>query len=67
MLAGVGQDLQQAIARLMAQGLTDEVVARRLGMSVRTCRRHIAAMLQNLDAVSRFQAGVQAASRFTLA
>ncbi|EOD63509.1 helix-turn-helix transcriptional regulator [Amycolatopsis vancoresmycina] len=63
----IAHDLQQAIARLMAQGLTDEVVARRLGMSVRTCRRHIAAMLQNLDAVSRFQAGVQAASRFTLA
>lgn len=59
-------DLQQSIARLMAQGLTDEVVARRLGMSVRTCRRHIAALLHHLDAVSRFQAGVQAASRFPL-
>jgi DNA-binding CsgD family transcriptional regulator len=59
-------DLQQSILRLMAQGLTDEVVARRLGMSVRTCRRHIAALLQNLGSVSRFQAGVQAAHRFTL-
>ena len=59
-------DLQQSVARLMAQGLTDEVVARRLGMSVRTCRRHIAALLQNLDAVSRFQAGVMAASRLTM-
>jgi DNA-binding CsgD family transcriptional regulator len=56
-------DLQDSIARLMAQGLTDEVVARRLGMSVRTCRRHIAALLQSLDAVSRFQAGVLAAAR----
>jgi hypothetical protein len=64
--AGASDDLQQSIARLMAQGYTDEVVARRLGMSVRTCRRHIAALLQNLDAVSRFQAGVQAATRFTL-
>jgi hypothetical protein len=35
-------------------------------MSVRTCRRHIAALLQNLDAVSRFQAGVLAASRLTM-
>jgi len=59
-------DLQQSVARLMAQGLTDEVVARRLGMSVRTCRRHIAALLQNLDAVSRFQAGVLAASKLTM-
>lgn len=61
----VTDDLQRAIARLMAQGLTDEVVARRLGMSIRTCRRHIAALLRNLDSVSRFQAGVQAARRLT--
>lgn len=59
----VADDLQRAIARLMAQGLTDEVVARRLGMSIRTCRRHIAALLRNLNSVSRFQAGVQAAHR----
>ncbi|WP_165984845.1 helix-turn-helix transcriptional regulator [Streptomyces sp. YIM 98790] len=64
--AAAADDLQQAIARLMAQGLTDEVVARRLGMSVRTCRRHIASLLRDLDAVSRFQAGVQAAGRFTI-
>ncbi|MCP3760519.1 hypothetical protein [Streptomyces sp. TBY4] len=62
----VVDDLHQSIARLMAQGYTDEVVARRLGMSVRTCRRHIAALLRDLDAVSRFQAGVQAAHRFTM-
>ncbi|HEV3169862.1 MAG TPA: helix-turn-helix transcriptional regulator [Actinocrinis sp.] len=61
----VADDLQLAIARLMAQGYTDEVVARRLGMSVRTCRRHIAALLRNLGSVSRFQAGVQAARRLT--
>lgn len=60
-------DLHQSIARLMAQGLTDDVVARRLGISVRTCRRHIAALLHNLNAVSRFQAGVQAAQRLPLA
>jgi len=64
--AGVVDDLHQSIARLMAQGYTDEVVARRLGMSVRTCRRHIAALLDNLGSVSRFQAGVHAASHFTI-
>jgi hypothetical protein len=64
--ADAADDLQQSLARLMAQGLTDEVVARRLGMSVRTCRRHIAGLLRDLDAVSRFQAGVQAAGRFTV-
>ncbi len=61
----VADDLQRSIARLMAQGLTDEVVARRLGMSVRTCRRHIAALLRSLDSVSRFQAGVHAARQLS--
>jgi DNA-binding CsgD family transcriptional regulator len=64
--AAAVDDLQQSIVRLMAQGLTDEVVARRLGMSVRTVRRHIAVLLENLGSMSRFQAGVQAAARFSL-
>lgn len=64
--AEVTESLHQSIARLMAEGLTDDVVARRLGMSVRTCRRHIATLLRNLDSVSRFQAGVNAAARFTI-
>jgi len=64
--ADVTDSLHQSIARLMAEGLTDDVVARRLGMSVRTCRRHIAALLRDLDSVSRFQAGVQAAGRFAI-
>ncbi|MFG1709971.1 hypothetical protein ACFLIM_43080 [Nonomuraea sp. M3C6] len=62
--AGVAEDLQQSIAALMAKGYTDEVVARKLGMSVRSCRRHIATMMRDLDATSRFQAGVQAARTF---
>ncbi|GAA4536462.1 MULTISPECIES: hypothetical protein [Nonomuraea] len=62
--ANVADDLQQAIAALMAKGYTDEVVARKLGMSVRSCRRHIASLMRDLDATSRFQAGVQAARRY---
>jgi Bacterial regulatory proteins, luxR family. len=61
--AEVADDLQQTIAGLMAKGFTDEVLARKLGMSVRTCRRHIAALMLDLNAVSRFQAGVQAVRR----
>jgi DNA-binding CsgD family transcriptional regulator len=61
--AEVADDLQQTIAGLMAKGYTDEVLARKLGMSVRTCRRHIAALMRDLDAVSRFQAGVRAGRR----
>ncbi|SFO58444.1 MULTISPECIES: helix-turn-helix transcriptional regulator [Actinomadura] len=55
----VADDLHRAIVRLLTDGLTDEAVARRLGISVRTCRRHIAMVLRDLDAVSRFQAGVR--------
>lgn len=58
--AEAADDLHRSIAVLMARGLTDDAVARHLGMSVRTCRRHIAALLSNLNAVSRFQAGVHA-------
>jgi DNA-binding NarL/FixJ family response regulator len=31
-------------------------------MSTRTCRRHIGAVMRDLNAASRFQAGVRAAS-----
>jgi hypothetical protein len=61
----VTDHLHRTIIQLLADGLTDEAVGRRLGLSVRTCRRHIATVLRDLDAVSRFQAGVRigAASR----
>ncbi|MFI5957626.1 helix-turn-helix domain-containing protein [Cryptosporangium sp. NPDC051539] len=55
----VTDQLRGTIISLLADGLTDEAVARRLGVSVRTCRRHIASVLRDLDAVSRFQAGVR--------
>ncbi|MEV7237424.1 LuxR C-terminal-related transcriptional regulator [Streptomyces sp. NPDC051020] len=51
-------DLKKSIVRLMAMGHKDEMVARRLGISVRTCRRHIAEIMDELNATSRFQAGV---------
>lgn len=52
--------LQLSIIRLLAQGFKDDVVARRLGISVRTCRRHIKEIMNELNASSRFQAGVRA-------
>jgi DNA-binding CsgD family transcriptional regulator len=59
---GVADEILRDVARLLAEGLTDEVIARRLGMSLRACRRHIARLLSRLDSVSRFQAGTRAAS-----
>ncbi|GAB2820750.1 response regulator transcription factor [Actinocorallia aurea] len=46
----------------LAAGLTDEAAARRLGTSLRTYRRRVAALMTVLEADSRFQAGVRAAT-----
>jgi len=48
---------------LLADGLTDDATARRLGVSVRTIRRQVAALMILLGASSRFQAGHKAAQR----
>ncbi|MFD8690178.1 LuxR C-terminal-related transcriptional regulator [Streptomyces sp. NPDC059651] len=50
--------VQQSIARLLVEGHVDQVVARKLGISVRTCRTHIAKLMQILGATSRTQLGV---------
>ncbi|MEW2290139.1 helix-turn-helix transcriptional regulator [Streptomyces sp. NPDC047841] len=62
-LEGTARELHRPILRLLAAGLKDEALARRLGMSLRTTRRHIATIMQDLGATSRFQAGVIAAQR----
>jgi DNA-binding NarL/FixJ family response regulator len=52
--------VQRELLRLLAGGLTDEAAAWRLGISLRTTGRHMAALMSTLGAASRFQAGVQA-------
>lgn len=54
-------DLRSTILDLLSAGLKDDVIARRLGISSRTCRRHISAIMDQLNAESRFQAGFAAA------
>ncbi|GAA1933839.1 helix-turn-helix transcriptional regulator [Kitasatospora viridis] len=56
----VSREVEDTIAVLLAAGEKDDTIARRLGMSTRTCRRHIAELLQRLGAQSRFQAGALA-------
>ncbi|MEV6233419.1 helix-turn-helix transcriptional regulator [Saccharopolyspora shandongensis] len=56
-------DRDRSIIMLMAAGATDEAIARRLHLSRRTVVRRIAALLDQLGATTRFQAGVQAAKR----
>ncbi|MGW1954900.1 LuxR C-terminal-related transcriptional regulator [Streptomyces sp. NPDC001920] len=49
-----------ALLKMLEDGLTDEGVARKLGVSIRTVRRLMADLLKRLNAQSRFQAGVEA-------
>jgi DNA-binding CsgD family transcriptional regulator len=58
-----GERLQQEILTLLGHGHTDDTAARKLGISVRTYRRHVAAIMRDLGAESRFQAGVLAQER----
>lgn len=54
---------ENTLLELLCAGNTDEVIARRLGVSVRTGRRLTSGLMNRLGARSRFQAGVLAASR----
>lgn len=59
-----GLTAQQSTAiRLLAQGHTDESIAKRLGVSPRTARRIANELMERLTARSRFEAGVRAVQR----
>jgi DNA-binding CsgD family transcriptional regulator len=62
---GAGSPAQQVtsatVIRLLAAGHTDAVAARKLGISERQFRRYVSVLMQELDASSRFQAGIEAA------
>ncbi|ARP73108.1 DNA-binding response regulator [Streptomyces pluripotens] len=51
------------IAALMRQGLKDEAIARRLGLTSRTVRRRISEIMDELSAETRFAAGAEAQRR----
>lgn len=48
------------ILAILSSGVTDDVAARQLGVSARTVRRRMAAVLDLLGASSRFEAGAKA-------
>ncbi|WP_197364098.1 response regulator transcription factor, partial [Streptomyces clavuligerus] len=55
---------QQSVAlHLLADGHTDDSVAKRLGVSPRTARRMANDLMERLEARSRFEAGVRAVQR----
>ncbi|MGN5632096.1 LuxR family transcriptional regulator [Streptomyces sp. AC154] len=56
-------DEDRELLTMLASGLKDEAMARRLDIHVHTVRRRITRLMQALNAETRFQAGVQAALR----
>lgn len=60
---GALTDLERRLLRLLADGGTDESVARQLALSVRSERRIVAGLMARLGAVSRFEAGHKATRR----
>jgi DNA-binding CsgD family transcriptional regulator len=56
-------DDDRFLLRLLGDGARDEQIARILGISLRTVRRRVAAMMTELGVDSRFQAGVEAVRR----
>ncbi|MEU9987483.1 LuxR C-terminal-related transcriptional regulator [Streptomyces sp. NPDC007971] len=53
-------DLSRRILERLRSGQTDDVAARELNVSLRTYRRHVAEIMRELGATSRFQAGARA-------
>ncbi len=54
---------QRRVLELMAEGLHDDAIARRAGLSTTTVRRHITAIMTRLGVTSRFAAGAAAQRR----
>lgn len=48
---------------MLLTGMTDDAIARRLGIGLRTVQRRVRALMDDLGADTRFQAGYQAAAR----
>jgi hypothetical protein len=59
-VASISRHRYQLLLRLLAAGLTDEAIGRRMGVHERTVRRRVSELASALSAESRFQAGVNA-------
>ncbi|GAA2135884.1 helix-turn-helix transcriptional regulator [Kitasatospora kazusensis] len=56
-------DIDSQIVRMLVSGDKDEMIAKQVALSLRTCRRRIAVIMERLDARSRFQAGYETRRR----
>jgi DNA-binding CsgD family transcriptional regulator len=59
----ISLDGRQFLLEQLMAGATDEVIARKLGIGLRTVRRRIASLMIELGVDTRFQAGVEAVRR----
>ncbi|WUW19207.1 LuxR C-terminal-related transcriptional regulator [Streptomyces sp. NBC_01465] len=57
---GTVTEEDKELLTMLASGLKDEAIARRLDVHVRTVRRRITSLMASLNADTRFQAGIQA-------
>ena len=57
---GTPTAVERELLALVGLGLTDQAIARQLGLSERTIQRMMSAIMTRLDATTRFQAGVRA-------
>ncbi|ESU51992.1 LuxR C-terminal-related transcriptional regulator [Streptomyces filamentosus] len=53
----VSSEVKDAIMRLLVVGESDKKIAARVGLSLRTCQRHIADLMQEIGARNRLHAG----------
>jgi DNA-binding NarL/FixJ family response regulator len=53
----VSNEISRLIISLLAEGSNDKAIARRLGMSERTCQRYVRQILDQTGARTRFEAG----------
>jgi DNA-binding CsgD family transcriptional regulator/sugar-specific transcriptional regulator TrmB len=56
-------DTERELLHLLGSGRTDEAAGQRLGISTRTVSRHMASIMERLNATSRFEAGIKAAQK----
>jgi DNA-binding NarL/FixJ family response regulator len=62
-LAAELTDREREVLRGLSQGLDPQTIARRLGISVHTCRGHVKSILAKLEAHSQLEAVVKAIRR----
>jgi len=61
--AAASGEIDHALLTLLAAGVTDQAIARQLGLGLRTVQRRVSTLLRQLGAQTRFQAGLNAARR----